>query len=139
LLLPRDEEFAICTHDSEAFAMTNLLLKERNHDREQACAGWVKCVLNMVRLPLQHMYARVRSFDPQCDRDESLKGVITSDGCGQLYQQFEKCLGDNNRQWELCQDHMRRFRECFEAGKNAQTRSASEMDPTGSPFKKSTQ
>ncbi len=34
--------------------------------------------------------------------------------CGIVYDKFEECMSDNNRQFSKCQRELASFRECFE-------------------------
>ena len=49
-----------------------------------------------------------------CDRDESMQGVLTKNGCQEEYKTLENCLAAYDRDWTKCQEAMNVFKVCFE-------------------------
>ncbi|DBA92910.1 TPA: hypothetical protein ACH3X2_003265 [Trebouxia sp. C0005] len=35
--------------------------------------------------------------------DDDIDPQVDQQGCGKVYSQLEECLGENNRDWRLCQ------------------------------------
>jgi len=49
--------------------------------------------------------------------DDDIDPLVDQQGCGKLYAKLEDCLGENNRDWRLCQQEVKNLRECYAKAK----------------------
>mmetsp|Transcript_26940 Transcript_26940/g.75923 ORF Transcript_26940/g.75923 Transcript_26940/m.75923 type:complete len:85 (-) Transcript_26940:321-575(-) len=54
-----------------------------------------------------------RTASSAVEEDDEIDPFVDQQGCGRVYAKLEECLGENDRDWRLCQREVAALKECY--------------------------